>query len=116
MKKASEFLNLWIAGPCQGGVSVKDLNDEDKFWNDVIVDEETGTHWKSKHLVYQSELSNKPVRIYLNEQDDELFVQIVRNGFRTTMSSDHPLELATNIAAIIEMDVVKQEEEVELPF
>jgi len=115
MKKASEFLDLWIAGPCQGGVSVDDLDDKDKFWNDAIV-KETGTHYG--YFVYQSEFSNEPVRIYVNDNDElhveeasmvhgQTRVEIIRNGFKTLISSDHHLELANNVASIIEMDIDK---------
>jgi hypothetical protein len=123
MKKASEFLNLWIAGPCQGGVTSEDVEDRDEFWNDSVVDEETETHWKSKHFVYESETLKSPVRIYVSSNKylhdsqasmirGEVTVEMVRNGFKTVISSDHPLELANNIASIIELDVDKDE----LPF
>lgn len=131
MKKASEFLDLWAVGPCQEGLKEELSNKQDvkKFWGDslIIQKEKKEYYYTDSYLEYESELRLGAIRIFVLSNEylcnaqrsmvqGEVRIAIIRNGFETIISSEHPLELANNVAAIIEMDVVKQEEEAELPF
>lgn len=115
MKKASEFLKVWISGPCQRGISVDDLTHE--AWGDSRTPNKGQLHLKYEREGLFVGLEHTEIHIFSNDRlnidekfmvEGDVTVRIVRNGFNTVMSSDHPLELAHTIASIIEMDVDRE--------
>ena len=101
-----EFIDLWIAGPCQGGMStlLTDLSEYGSYRDDMIaatsrfemVDGSRIIEWEGSHGTSRLTLFAEGGTVeYISRLD-------THPGITTTISSTHYLELANVVCALLE--------------
>lgn len=104
LHKRKQFIDLWIAGPCQGGELVSPTLEQDcpeyyrqlKECTDELIYGDDPHMEGQKSLTIIIERDAHQVRV---REDGVVIIQ--RDGFITSVNSNHHLELANMALAIL---------------